>query len=189
MDISPDQAEEALADIQKIMQKTRHSIASSSFSTSLIITGIIWLAGFVCTQFLAGEIVVYIWIGISILGSILASILGSRQSRRVRNPAAGATTRRILLTWLLLTIYCLAAIAVAWPLDGKQLTIFIVLFVMIGWTIMGLSLLFTPVWPGLVPVALILAGYFLLPGFFYLIIGILGGGGMIALGLIIKYRW
>ncbi len=189
MNISPDQAEEALADIQKIMQKTRHSIASSSFSTSLMITGIIWLTGFVCTQFLTGEIVVYIWIGMSILGSILASILGSRQSRLVRNPAAGATTKRVLLTWLLLTIYCLAAIVVAWPLDGKQMTIFIVLFVMIGWTIMGLSLLFTPVWPSVILVALVLAGYFFLPDFFYLIIGILGGGGMIALGLIIKYRW
>lgn len=189
MNLSPNEAEQALADIQKIMQKTRHSIASSGASISLIITGFVWLAGFVCTQFLTGAILTYIWIGLSVLGGTLASILGSRQSKRVRSPSAGATARRIGLIWLLLAVYCLAAIALSWPLDAKQLTAFIVLFVMIGWTTMDLILFFTPIWPGLIIIALLLAGYFLLPDFYYLIIAILGGGGLIFLGLFIKYRW
>jgi len=36
---------------------------------------------------------------------------------------------------------------------------------------------------------LALVGYFLLPDIFYILMGILGGGGMIALGFYIRYKW
>jgi hypothetical protein len=191
MKVSPSEAEEALAAIQNMAQKTRHSIASSGAHVSLIVTGVVWLIGFMCTQFLPGEIVVYIWIGLSILGSALATLLSIRVSKRIRrrSPSATETAKRIGLVWLLLAVYCIAAIAVAWPLDGKQLTIFVVLFVIIGWLAMGLLLSFTSVWPGLIVIALMLICYFLLPEFFYLWISLLGGGGMIALGLYIRSRW
>jgi hypothetical protein len=189
MHISPDEAGEALAAIEKVTQRTRRSIASSGAHISLIVTGIVWLIGFLCTQFLSGQILVYIWIGLSLLGSALGTVLGMRSGKRVHNPSAGATAKRISLIWLLLALYCMAAIAIAWPLDGKQLTVFIVLFVMIGWLIMGLLLSFASVWPGLIIIALVLICYFLLPDIFYLWMGILGGGGMIALGLYIRSRW
>ena len=189
MNVSPSEAEESLAAIQSITQKTRHSIASSGAHISLIVTGIVWMIGFICTQFLSGAIVAYIWIGMSILGSLLASVLSIRRGKHVRSPSAAATTKRISLIWLLLAVYCVAAIAVAWPMDGKELTVFIVLFVLIGWLVMGLLLSIISIWPGLIIIALVLIGYFLLPGIFYLWMGILGGGGLIALGLYIRYRW
>lgn len=189
MNISPTEAEEALAAIQIMEQKTRHSISSSGAHISLIVTGIVWLIGFICTQFLPGEIVVYIWIGLSILGGTLATVLGIRIGKRFRSPSTAATAKRIGTIWLLLAVYCIAAIAVAWPMDGKQLTVLIVLFVMVGWLAMGLLLSFTSVWPGLIIIALLLIGYFLLPDIFYLWMALLGGGGMIALGLYIRYRW
>ena len=189
MNISPDEAEESLAAIQRMTQKTRHSVASSGAHISLIVTGIVWLIGFMSTQFLSGEIVAYIWIGLSILGSTLATVLGLRTGKRVRSPSATPTAKRIGLIWLLLAVYCLAAIAVAWPMDGKQLTTFIVLFVLIGWLVMGLLLSIISIWPGLIIIALVLIGYFLLPGIFYLWMGLLGGGGLILLGLYIRYRW
>jgi hypothetical protein len=142
-----------------------------------------------CTQFLPMEIVGYIWIGLSVLGSILGTVLSMRMGKRVRSPSAAATAKRIGTIWLLLAVYCIAAIAVTWPLDGKQLTVLIVLFVMVGWLAMGLLLSYASVWPGLIIIALVLIGYFLLPDIFYLWIAILGGGGMLALGLYIRYRW
>jgi CHASE2 domain-containing sensor protein len=189
MDISPTEAEEALDAIQSMTQKTRHSIASSGVHISLIITGIVWLVGFMATQFLPGEIVPYIWIGVSILGAILGSVLSMRLGKRMRSPTASATAKRIGTVWLLLGVYCLAAIAITWPLDGKQLTVLVVLFVLVGWLVMGLLLSITSIWPGLIIMALVLIGYFLLSDYFYLWMGILGGGGMIALGLYIRYRW
>ncbi len=189
MNISPNEAEEALAAIQRMTQKTRHSIASSGAHISLIVTGVVWLTGFMCAQFLSGEIVAYIWIGLSILGSALSTVLGFRMGKRIRSPSAAATAKQIGLIWLLLAVYCIAAIAIAQPTDGKQVTMFIVLFVMIGWLAMGLLLSFISVWPGLIIIALVLIGYFLLPGIFYLWMAILGGGGMIVLGLYIRSRW
>ena len=189
MDISPDEAEEALRAIQSVTQKTRRSIANSGAYIFLIITGMIWLVGFLATQFLTGDIVAVIWIGMSILGSALAVLLGSRMNRRVRSPSTTLYAKRIGTFWLLLIFYSLAAIAIARPTDGKQMTMFIVLFIMLGQMAMGLLFSFSSTWWALPITALALVGYFLLPEFFYLWMAILVGGGMIALGLYIRLKW
>ncbi len=189
MNISPAEAEETLAAIQRVTQRTRHSIASSGTYITLIVTGVVWLAGFVSTQFLPREVIGYVWTGLSIFGSILGTVWGFRMGKRVRNPATAATARRVGLYWLFLVFFCIVTIAVAWPLEGKQVTVLIVLFAMIGHLAMGLLLSFDAVWWPLPITALVLISYFLLPGYFYLWMGILGGGGMIALGLYIRLRW
>jgi hypothetical protein len=188
MNISPSEAEEALAAIQRMEQKTRHAIASSGTYVTMIVTGIVWLIGFVCTQFLP-EISAYVWTGMSILGSILGTLWGFRMGQRVRSPAFSATAKRAITFWLLLIGYCIAAIAIAKPTDGKQVTAFIILFIMIGQLSMGLLISFSVVWWALPITVLALVGYFFLPDIFYLWMGILGGGGMIALGLYIRFRW
>ena len=187
--MSASEAEEALAAIQSMTQKTRQSIASGGTYITLIVTGAVWLIGFICTQFLTGDIVGYIWTGLSLLGSILGTVLGFRLGKRVRSPATAPTVKRVGLFWLLLAIYSITIIALARPTDGKQATLFIILFIMLGQLAMGLVFSFSSVWWALLISALALAGYFLFPGIFYLWMAILGGGGMIALGLYIRYRW
>ncbi len=189
MNISPSEAEEALSAIQNMMRKTRHSIASSGVYIFLIITGSIWLVGFLSTQFLSGPIVAYIWIGITLLGSALSIFLGTRMGKRVRSSSVNATAKRAGLFWLFLVLFGIAAIAIARPTDGKQITMFIILFIMLGQLAMGLLVSFSSTWWALPITALALIGYFLLPNFFYLWMGILGGGGMIALALYIHSRW
>ncbi len=189
MNISPDEAEEALAAIQRMTQKTRHSIASSGAHIFLIITGVVWLVGFLSTQFLPSAIVGYIWGGMSLLGSAISILLGRRAGPRVRGPATSASTKRAVTFWLLLVLYAVAAIAIAQPADGKQVTMFIILFIMIGQLSMGMLLSFSSVWWAIPITALALIGYFLLPGIFYLWMGLLVGGSMIALGVYIRARW
>ena len=189
MNVSPSEAEEALAAIQTMAHKTRRSIASGGTYITLIVTGIVWLVGFTCTQFLPGEIVVYIWTGLSILGGILGTILGFRMGKRVRSPLTAPIAKRVGLFWLLLVFYGIAAVAVARPTDGKQATTIVILFIMLGQLAMGPLFSFSSVWWALPITALALIGYFVLPGIFYLWMAILGGGGMIALGLYIRARW
>jgi hypothetical protein len=184
MNVSPSEAEEALAAIQSMAQKTRRSIASSGAYITLIATGIVWLIGF-----MRGAIVVYIWVGMSILGSILGIVLGVRMGKRVRSPATIPMKRRVGLFWLLLVLYGIAVIAITQPTDGKQVTMPVILFVLLGQMAMGLLFSFSSVWWALPITALALVGYFLLPGIFYLWMSLLGGGGMIALGLYIRSRW
>ena len=189
MNVSPTEAEEALAAIRTMVQKTRRAISSSGAYGFLIVWGIIWLLGFLGAQFLSVQVSGYSWIGLDVLGGILSAVLGIRMGRGVRSSSATASGKRIGLFWLLLFLYCVAAIAVAWPADGRQLAVYIILFVMVGWLAMGLLLSFTSIWPGLIITALALIGFFLLPGIFFLWMAILGGGGMIALGLYIRSRW
>jgi hypothetical protein len=188
MNLSPDEAEEALAAIHKMTQKTRHSVASSGAYIFLMITGGIWLAGFLANQFLPAA-AVYVWLGTSLAGSALAGLLGARLNRRVRSASTPAYTRRIGLFWGLLILYCMAVLAVVWPVDGKQVTLLIILFIMIGQLAMGLLFSFSATWWALPVTALALAGYFWVPAFFYLWMGVLVGGGMIALGVYIRLRW
>jgi hypothetical protein len=189
MNISPDEAEEALISIRKMTQKTWRAIASSGAYIFLVITGIIWLIGFLATQFLAKDIALYIWIGISVLGSALSIFLGARMGRRVHSPSLGTSGKRAGIFWILLVFFCIATIAVARPADPRQITMFVILFIMIGQLAMGILLSFSSVWWALPITALALIGYFLLPGFFYLWMGILVGGGMIVLGIYIRLRW
>jgi len=189
MNVSPTEAEEALAAIQVMVQKTRRAISASGSYIFLIVWGGIWLLGFLGSQFLSQDLGGYAWMILDVLGGILSAVLGIRMGRGVRNPATTTSGKRIGLFWLLLFFYVIATVAVAWPTSGKQLSMFIIFFVMVGWLAMGLLLSFASIWPGLAITVLALAAYFLLPDIFYLLMAILGGGGMIALGLYIRSRW
>jgi hypothetical protein len=189
MNITPNEAEEELAVIRQMGQKTKRSLAGSGAYIFLIITGAIWLVGFLANQFLPGSIAVYIWIGISLLGSVIAVTLGIRLGGRVRSPSASPYVKRIIGFWSLLILYCIAVIIIAQPLDSKQVTMLIVLFMMIGQLAMGLLFSFTAVWWALPITALALIGYFQVPDLFYLWMGVLVGGGMITLGLYMRLKW
>ena len=189
MNISPSEAEEALAAIQNVERKTRRSIASGSAHISLIVTGVVWLIGFTATQFLTAPLIVWIWIVTSIVGSAFATFMGIRTSNRVRIASSAVTGKRIVTFWLLLTLFAAAIMAVARPTDGKQITLLIILLAMIGQMGMGLLLSFSATW-WTVPVgAVALIGYFFVPDWFYLWMGLLGGGVMIVLGVYIRFRW
>jgi hypothetical protein len=188
MNISPNEAEQTLADIQAVMKKNKRIISSSGAYQFLILWGTIWLGGFLCSQFIQNQWAGYIWMGLDILGGLLSVGIGIRISRRVRTasiPSGG----RIGAFWGLLFLFCAAAILIVWPIDYKHLSMIIILFVMIGWN--GMSLLFSvvPLKLGLVITALALIGFFFVPHYFFLWIALLCGGGMIAFGFYIRYRW
>jgi hypothetical protein len=189
MNISPNEAEEALAAIQAVAKKTRQSISSGGTYITLIVTGIVWLIGFLCTQFLPKELVGYIWGGLSVMGGIVATILGIRRGRRVRSPSTIPMVKRVILFWLFLVLFAIATIAVAQPKEGIQATMLVIMFILLGQMAMGMLFSFSTVWWTLPITALALIGYFLLAGIFYLWMAFLGGGGMIALGLYIRLRW
>jgi len=189
MDISQTEAEEALDAIQSMAEKTRRSIAEGGTYITLILTGVIWLLGFMATQFLSTNIIGYIWGGLSILGTILGFVMGFRRSKQIRSPLTIQMVRRVGIFWLILVLFCLAVIFVAQPADGKRAVLLIILFIMLGQMAMGLLLSFSTVWWTLLIAGLALVGYFLFPDIFYLWMSILGGGGMIVFGLYIRSRW
>ncbi len=189
MNITPSEAEEALSAVQNMMEKTRRAISASGAYKFLILWGVIWMLGFTGSQFLPAEAARYAWIILDITGAVISAFIGVRMNRGVRMSAAPTTGKRIAFFWLLLFVYCYAAVAIVWPVDAKLLAMLIIIFSTIGWVAMGLLLSFASEWWGLGLFGLSLVGYFFLPGYFFLWMAILGGGGMIALGIYIRYRW
>ena len=189
MNISPSEAEEALQAIQSMMNKTKKAISNSGAYNFLIVWGAVWLMGFLANHFVDQKTAGLIWMVIDILGGLISAILGIRMSRKVRSPAGVASGKRIAWFWLLLFVYCFSMIVVVSPVDGKQMAMIIILFVMIGWIAMGLLLSAASVWWGLAITVLALIGYFLLPDIFNLWMAFLGGGGMIFLGIYIRKKW
>jgi hypothetical protein len=189
MDISPNEAEKALEDIQAVARRTQQSLTGTGTFLTMIITGAIWLIGFTCTQFLPLMVIGYIWAGLSVFGCLLGVIIGLRMGNRHRSPHTPIMARRVGIFWLLLFLFAVAFFTVAQPTDGKQATMFVILFNLLGQMGMGLLFSFSAVWWTIPITILALIGYFLFPGIFYLWIAILGGGGMIALGLYIRSRW
>jgi hypothetical protein len=189
MNISPDEAEESLEAIQTVMYKTRRSVAGGGSYIFLLITGFIYLVGFLATHFLLPEIALYIWIGTSLLGIAVSILLGSRRGQRVRGASTNAMTKRAMLFLLLLLLYGIAVIAVVSPVDEKQVTMIVLLFIMIGQLSIGMLTSFSSFWWALLITALALIGYFLFIEIFYLWMALLVGGGMILLGLYIRLKW
>jgi hypothetical protein len=189
MNVSPEEAGEALAVIQAMVKKTQRLIASSGAYKFLILWGIIWLLGFVNSQFLPADVSSYVWIGLDILGGLASLLVGLGLKRGIRSASPSTTGKRIAFFWLLLFVYCFIAISISWPVDAKQLSMMIIIFATLGWIAMGLLLNLASAWWGLALLALSLVSYFVLPGLFYLLMAILGGGGMIALGIYVRNRW
>jgi hypothetical protein len=189
MKISNDEAEEALDVVNQTIKKTRRAVAQNGTYVFLIITGVVWMVGFLANQFLQGDILQYIWIGMSLIGSALAVLLGSQMGRQVRGTLTKIYGRRIGLFWLFLVLFGAAVIVVAQPGDGKQFTLIVVLLVMLGQMAMGLLFSYSSTWWSIPIAVLSLVGYFLFPEYFYLWMSVLVGGGMVALGVHIRTRW
>ena len=189
MNVSPTEAENAMEEIQAIAKRTRQSLSGTGTFLTMIVTGFIWLIGFTCTQFLSLPLVGYIWGGLSSLGCILGVIIGFRMSSRHRSKQASVMAKRVGIFWLLLLLFAGAFFAVASPLNGKQATMFVILFNLLGQMGMGLLFSFSAVWWTIPITILALIGYFFFPDIFYLWIAVLGGGGMIALSIYIRSRW
>ena len=188
MNISPNEAEETLAAIQKVSQKTRRSLISSGSNIFLFVSGLIWLVGFLSTHFLPASIAVNIWIAAILLGSALSILLGSRLGSYWRGPATADYAKRIGVFWVFLVLFGIAAIAVAQPIDEMQQTMMIILFIMLGQLAMSLLFTFSSIWWVLPITALALVGYFFFPDIFYLWMGLVGAG-MVVLAIFIRSRW
>ncbi|HCS39409.1 MAG TPA: hypothetical protein DIW44_07490 [Anaerolineaceae bacterium] len=188
MDINPNEAQESLQAIQHIMIKTKRMIASSGAYKFLFLWGVIWLVGFLATQFIQGAAAGYIWLGLDTIGGFSSAFIGIRMGRTVRNESNPSGIRIGAFWWSLMAI-CGLTILVVWPIDWKQFSMMIILFVMTGWIATGLLFKAVSVWLGIGIIALAFVGYYLLPNYFFLWMSILGGGGMIAAGFYVRSRW
>lgn len=186
MNISPDEAQEALAAIQQIRTKTLRSLSSRGAAYYMILWGVIWFIGFMISHFwepVAGTA----WMILDILGGVLSWAGGIYFSRRVRS-RSGIESR----VWLFfLTIFAYGAlIAITnWPMEGRQTSILAVLVAMMGTVALGVLFDITSVTYGIVLTILALVGYYVFPGIYFLWMAILGGGSLTGGGVYLWRKW
>jgi hypothetical protein len=140
--ISTSGAEEALVAIQTISQKTRHSIADGGRYLTRVVTSAVWLIGFIFTQYLSRETFACTWAGLSMIGGAPGPLFGYRTGKRVHSLATPPILKRVMRFWFLLALYAITNILIAHPADGKQATLFVVMFNMLGQITMGLLFIF-----------------------------------------------
>jgi hypothetical protein len=191
-------ARAALADVERVAEHTRKTIAYGAAAPLMIVWGTIWLLGFIASQWEFGIRHRVVWSVLGVIGFGISIIL--RLSRR-GSPVKSPRTFLIVQSWLLLLVYTgLWAFLMArgqsaggaGSLSEQQshaLVAFVCTVPMFAYAVMGLWLGRFYLWLGLTVTAVALAGYLYLPGQFYLVMGVFGGGSFIAAGAYAVRYW
>lgn len=183
MNITPEEAQTALNDIEDASTKARNVV--NTWAYYMLLWGVIWTIGFLATQF-KPQSVTWIWITMVIIGMAGSAILGITQSGRMR-PAPGSHVA-FISSRLGIFYGVLYAFAILWlfifPLTPLQIGILWITVVMFGSIISGswinepLSII---VGVGITLISVL--GYYLLPQYFWVWAAVFAGLPLIGLSI------
>jgi len=186
--MEPNDALEDLRVIRQVMEQTRRSIAVRGGGYFLIIWGVVWLLGFLNSQFLEGPLVGRIWLALDAVGVIATFTIGYYLGTRARVRTQSAW--RWWAFWPALWAYGFFWLWLLRPADSMQAAFFLVTLNLFGFVTMGLWLMSgSLIRIGIGVTILASAGYFLIPAYFFLWMALLGGGTLIGSGVYISRRW
>jgi len=186
MDIDQNEAAVALATIDAASARSSQLQRYRRFAPYLILWGSIWLLANTVSD-LAPAQSGTAWLALSLLGTAASFWLGARQGAAVAERGATRTRQqqswRWLLCFLVIVAFQIAVLAVLPALDARQQDTFISMF----WTFLYMGVgawlgwrLFTI---GLAATLLILLGYYGVHSHYFLYMGCVSGGALIAGGL------
>ncbi len=183
MNVSPQEAERSLGEIESITHRLRQCLAGSGAGVILVMWGVIWLIGYGCSQFYPQQSGL-VWAPLCLGGGLASWIIGARSSP-VRAPGAW----RIGIFWLALFAYALLWLILLAPASQKHLGAYIGTVPMFAYVVGGLwfGRFFT--WLGLAVTGLIVLGVFAWPGWSDLWTGLAGGGSLVLAGFYIRRFW
>ncbi len=191
MNVTPEEAQEALAAIQQTTVKTRRGLAYYAYQQ--ILWGLLWFVGFLISQFVQPATLNWIWIVMPILGVIGSAIVGISQGRRMRitpDSRLAFISSRVGVFFGILYGFGIIWFVVLQPLKALQIALFWITLVMFGYIVAGawlrISLL---IGIGVGVTVMSLLGYYLLPGYFYLWSAVFAGGTLLGSGIYILLRW
>jgi FtsH-binding integral membrane protein len=187
MNVTKDEAQLSLETIERIQRHTRRVLAHSGAPFYLIIWGVIWLFGYLGSQFLDEHTAGMAWMTLDVIGVVASVFVGWWMSRQMRRPGRDARIGLFWLTWLVYGVLIVWLTGVY--ADLSLLGLFLAVFAMFGYVVMGLWLWRPLLWVGVGITILAIAAYLLLPNFLDLAMAILGGGTLIVSGLYIYRNW
>jgi hypothetical protein len=182
MNITPSDAESALASIRETDNQMRRAMNASGGGYQMLIWGAVMLIGYTLNQYadhLTTAVVAGTWIVMSVIGNTASVVIGVRMARKFHSPL-GARIGAMLPIFILFGV--VAAFFVN-PAGPREINLLIYLLVMLWLAMMGLWVKLSLLWISLIFTGLMLFGYAVLPDYFFLWLGLVGGGAMIGSGL------
>ncbi len=204
MDVSKEQAEGSLGQVQAVTVQTRRKIAAGSTAPLLILWGAIWFVAYLGTYVadllefkiycfrLTSRISIGIhaagmcWMVLIPIGMVASWIIGVSKA-----PVKSPHNKRFGFSWLILFIYAILWLTLLWPWNEYQMSAFLASIPMFAYIVMGLWADRVLLWLGIVVTLLIIVGFFLfyLQPAFWLWMAVLGGGTLGGTGLYIRKAW
>jgi len=191
MNVSPEEAQEALAAIQQTTVKTRRGLAYYAYQQ--ILWGLLWFAGFLVSQFVQPAMLNWVWIVVPIVGVIGSALMGISQGRRMRvtpDSRLAFISSRVGIFFGSLYGFGIIWFVIFQPLRVLQIALFWITLVMFSYIVAGAWLripLLIGIGVGVTVMSLL--GYYLLPGYFYLWSALFAGGTLLGSGIYILLRW
>ncbi len=185
MQLSPQEAAAALADVESARATMRRVIRAHRGHIHLWIWGAAWIAMPLTAQFW-GDRAAMAFPLICLVAGIASAAAGFRQSRQIRLPANFR---------FLGVLAALVGFAVLFPFvlhaqaDSRTLYAYTCLVAMQAYVVAGLWTDSYLLYLGLAITALILVGLFLFPAIFWWWMAVFGGGSLIATGFYVRHSW
>jgi hypothetical protein len=195
MNLSSDEAARALADIDAAGTRSARLQRYRHFAPHLMLWGGIWLLANTVTDLWPVRAALA-WPCLSLAGAAASFWLGAR--RRGRDAVANAAGTGALaagvaadgwrwgLSFAAIIAFQIATMVIVQPQNGRQQNAFISLFWTFLYTVLGVWLGWRLFAIGFAASVLIVAGYFLLAAHFFLYMGVVAGGALIAGGLLLR---
>ena len=188
MQISRDEAAQALADINDARGRVNQLHGYSDAAPFLMLWGLIWLVANSTTQF-APAAADMTWLAGIVIGTLLTVVLATLQARQrgVRDVnARGEASQfaaRMGMTQGIVLLFFIGLLTIVWPVDSRQFNALISLFWACAYMAGGIWIGMRLFWIGAITTVAILVGYFALEQYYALWMGLAGGGSLIAGGL------
>jgi hypothetical protein len=191
MNVSQGEAQASLSTVQDVMDQTHKAIASAYANPLLILWGVLWIIAFTAAHFYL-TYAFYIFIGMAAVGGAGTAVIfrAFHTKAPIQETSGPKLGWRIAVFWILLYVYVVIWLFLLTPFNGLQCNAVICTAAMFGYIVIGLwcdsRFMITL---GLVVTVAMLAGFYLLTGYYCLWMALIGGGALLGTGLYIRLRW
>ena len=185
MTLSPDEAREALDQVEAGRKAARLALRRNSGHLHMWIWGTFWVVVPIAFHFSEAFAARFTWV-FALVGACASAYVGrfveGSRIRKPFNPRFGALG-------LLLAAYAVAWILLLGSSDSKTIYAYFCTVSMFGYVVAGLWFDIYLVWVGLAATVLTFAGYYLFNPWFWIWMAIAGGGTLIGTGFYVRFFW
>src|SRR4051812_29611691 len=184
-ELSPQEASALLADVDAARAAMRHAIRDHRGHYHLWIWGAAWIAMPLTAHF-GGDNAARYFPWICVVGWLLSVITGITQGRQIRRSTNGRFIAAMVTLWVFAALF---PFVLRPAFEVRAIYTYTCLIAMQTYVMAGLWTDTYLLWVGLVVTVLVLLGFFLFPGIFWLWMAVFGGGTLVLTGFYVRHSW